>query len=668
MQQIAQKDAGPMRLKSRDLYCRGDVAGAIAMQRSLIEATRNDLHPGDYLFLGSMLSTAGDFAAAQTNALEAHGRWPDEPQFVGIIGICHARLHQWTDAESWLTRAIAVAPHNANLHDCITQVYGELGDLDRVRAHGEQSLVLKDALTRGRPPAVALGDVPVPPFRADYPARNVIAFSLFGAQERYCRGALDNAAIAEHLYPGWRCRFYCDDTVPASVRAGLITAGADVVMMSGPHRLFEGLFWRFHVAEDPTVDRYLLRDCDSLLNLRERRAVSAWIDSGKHFHVMRDFFSHSELMLAGMWGGVRGALPALRPLYDPYLDDAAKAANCDQKFLREAVWPTVRHSLCTHDHLFRVLGAEDFPADAAIPAGRHVGENMAAWRTAAFGTMTGGTEGPQTLHRRAQFTFALATTSHEAKLLAALLAANMGDAEVHHRHDRPADLGTTTPETPLIRQFNTDGNRQSVRDFWRGKFAHHLYGTYPIYAETSKALATAGLIENLALLDGEPRVDIVMLRRPPEQILQDLMRAGGTENRLFPSVIGLDPQLPNRIVDPAPYLASGRIGTCLWYVTEMAARAAYYRVLLRDRPNIHVHWIGLETLHNAPGAAGLLKALGHPAATETVVLLSETGSTSGAGAASADPVILGLVERHPLQARKRATAFIASGRRLGAVG
>ncbi len=665
MQQIAQKDAGPVRLKSRDLYCRGDVTGAIAVQQSLIDATRDDLHPGDYLFLGSMLSISGDFAAAKSVALEAHGLWPEEPQFVGIIGIFEARLRQWSEAESWLTRAIALTPHNANLHDCITQVYGELGDLDRARAHGEQSLVLKDALTRDRPPAISLAEVPVPPFQRDNPARNVIAFSLFGSQERYCQGALDNAAIARHLYPGWRCRFYCDDTVPASVQAGLLAAGADVVLMPSTQRMFEGLFWRFHVANDPTVDRYLLRDCDSLLNLRERRAVAAWIDSGEHFHVMRDFFSHSELMLAGMWGGVRGALPALPPLYAPYLDDAAKAANCDQKFLREAVWPTVRHSVCVHDRLFQVLGAQPFPADAVLPAGRHVGENMVAWRAPVLGKLTDQTGDTQPQQRRDRFIFAMATTSLEAGLLAELLDANLGDAEVHHRHDALADLGRMTPEASLIGHFNAGGNRHPVRDFWRGKFAHHLHGTKPVYAETSHLLATAGLMENLALLDASLRVDIVILRRPPEQILPELASTGGTKDGLFPDTIALDPDFPHRIVDPAPYLASGRLGAALWYVTEMAARAAYYRILLRDRPNTHVHWIGLESLKTTPGAAGLLTALGRPATAEPVWLPSGPDEIRLAEA-EADPVILGLVERHPLRARKRATDFIESGRRLGA--
>jgi len=34
-----------------------------------------------------------------------------------------------------------------------------------------------------------------------------------------------------------------------------------------------GMFWRFLVADDPTVDRFIIRDSDSRLNARERFAV-----------------------------------------------------------------------------------------------------------------------------------------------------------------------------------------------------------------------------------------------------------------------------------------------------------------------------------------------------------------------------------------------------------
>ena len=53
-----------------------------------------------------------------------------------------------------------------------------------------------------------------------------------------------------------------------------------------------GMFWRFMVASDPTVDRYIIRDVDSRLNARDRIAVEDWIQSGYAVHTMRDHVNH----------------------------------------------------------------------------------------------------------------------------------------------------------------------------------------------------------------------------------------------------------------------------------------------------------------------------------------------------------------------------------------
>ena len=66
-----------------------------------------------------------------------------------------------------------------------------------------------------------------------------------------------------------------------------------------------GLMWRFLVLDDHEVDRFLIRDADSLISKREVAAIEAWQQSDKRFHLMRDYFSHTELLLAGMWGGRR---------------------------------------------------------------------------------------------------------------------------------------------------------------------------------------------------------------------------------------------------------------------------------------------------------------------------------------------------------------------------
>ena len=656
MKPMTQEQAGPVRLQARELYCRGDIPAAIGIQRTLLEATRADAHPGDYLFLATMLWATGDHKAVRDVMLEAHGLWPDVAHFIDTIGVCEAHLLRWSEAIPWLERGLELNPDNANLHDCLARVHGELGDRDRSREHGERALMLKDALAAEVPPAVALDTVPVPPFRPDAPERNVISFSLFGAQERYCLAAVENARVAPHLYPGWRCRFYCDASVPEATRAALLAAGAGIVLMPDQRRLFEGLFWRFHVANDPEVDRYLVRDCDSLLNLREQRAVQAWIDSGRHFHVMRDYFSHTDPMLAGLWGGVRGALPELRPLYDPYLEDASKTANCDQRFLRQAVWPTVRQSVCSHDSTFRVLGAEPFPDGAELPPGRHVGQDMVVWRPPAIGGVTDRTGGRSAIRRRSRFIYALTTTSGEARVLAEFLAANLPDAEVHHRRDAPDDAGARSPEASVIRRFNTGGGLRGLRGFWRRKLAFDLHGATDRYVETDHTLPLAGLIENLDLLGDGIRADIVALRRPEEQILRELMATDPTEP------LALDPHFPQNIVDAAPYLEAGRLGLSHWYATEMAARASYYFHLLSKHPTIRVHWIGLEALCDPAGAARFLGSLGRPA--EVTTLRLSEGLTAPASPKDAAEV-QALMERLPLQSRRRALEFLQSGRRLG---
>lgn len=43
----------------------------------------------------------------------------------------------------------------------------------------------------------------------------IVSFSLYGHAPFYCEGALRNVELAKSIYPGWRRRFYIDDTVPA---------------------------------------------------------------------------------------------------------------------------------------------------------------------------------------------------------------------------------------------------------------------------------------------------------------------------------------------------------------------------------------------------------------------------------------------------------------------
>jgi len=263
--------------------------------------------------------------------------------------------------------------------DGLAEVCGWLERPADVRRYGNESLVQADARL-GQESAVPIPTSAPPPFEVDHPQRNIIAYTLFGDSPRYCEPAVKNVEVAADLFPQWCCRVYLDDTVPADIRRRLRDAGAQVVDMSGQAR--DGvhpLMWRFLVADDPQVTRFLIRDADSLLSEREQGAVAEWIASPFWFHHIRDYFTHTELILAGLWGGCRGVLAPLKPLMQSWLAKQRDVTRfADQIFLREVVWPILRRIVLNHDEVFGFHGARPFPAHPPVRWGTskfHVGSN-----------------------------------------------------------------------------------------------------------------------------------------------------------------------------------------------------------------------------------------------------------------------------------------------------
>ena len=321
-----------------------------------------------------------DFRAGAQFAEEALRIVPGHLKVLSDYALCLMRIGAHEDAYRIYTNIFALPPAKQReasptwFHGLV-ELCGLMGKHDEARRHGLRALKEADAIHRSS--ANKLDPPMTPPtFDATKPEENVIAFSLFGANPRYCEPAIMNAQVARELFKGWTCRVYLDDTVPEHVHRRLREVGAQLVEMeaSGP-RAIHPLMWRFLVIDDPSVKRFLLRDADSLLSEREAAAVQAWIDSPFLFHHMRDYHSHTELILAGLWGGCTGVLPNMERAMQTYSREKAKASGrfIDQHFLRENVWPTLRLSVLSHDERFGFHGARPFPAHPPI-----------RWKTDAF--------------------------------------------------------------------------------------------------------------------------------------------------------------------------------------------------------------------------------------------------------------------------------------------
>lgn len=77
------------------------------------------------------------------------------------------------------------------------------------------------------------------------PQENIIAFSLFGANPRYCETSILNTKLAQEIYPEWTCRFYVDESVPELVQQRLQANGAQVVHVSPTQNSYQVYFGAF---------------------------------------------------------------------------------------------------------------------------------------------------------------------------------------------------------------------------------------------------------------------------------------------------------------------------------------------------------------------------------------------------------------------------------------
>lgn len=354
----------------------------------------------------------GDYAGGRKLAEQALRLLPGNMTVLGDYALCLMRTGDYESAyRVYLQIHDAPAAQQQQASptwlDGLAEVCGWLGKQEELQRHGKRALTQADArFGQGR--AWPLPPGAPPSFDPAKVQQNVISYSLYGANPRYCESAVMNVHAAAELFPGWCCRIYLDDSVPQHVQHRLRQAGAQLVHMDREdgHADMPPVLWRFLVMDDPAVSRFLVRDADSLLSEREPAAVQQWLASDSWFHHMRDYFTHTELILAGMWGGCRGVFPEIAPLIRQYIAGYQGPARfVDQYFLRAILWPTVRQSLLSHDELFDFHDARPFPPHPPIrwnTSQFHVGSNTSYQHISGPSALPDGASQTLLLRRQGQ--------------------------------------------------------------------------------------------------------------------------------------------------------------------------------------------------------------------------------------------------------------------------
>jgi GR25 family glycosyltransferase involved in LPS biosynthesis len=207
----------------------------------------------------------------------------------------------------------------------------------------------------------------------------VIGFCLWGDNKNYNIGALKNAELALELYPTWECWFYIHiPTVPIYTISKL-KQYPNVKIIEKTGNLHVPRMWRFEPIDDPNVEIMISRDVDTRILLREKYAVDEWLNSGKTFHIMRDHPHHHDKILAGMFGTKKISwLPKWIEMFNNVVVGENKTIYYDQTFLREYIYPSIKHDCLVHTCFFKYEGEmwKNFPTEYID--NHHVGEYVYA--------------------------------------------------------------------------------------------------------------------------------------------------------------------------------------------------------------------------------------------------------------------------------------------------
>lgn len=187
--------------------------------------------------------------------------------------------------------------------------------------------------------------------------KKIISFCIYGNDIKYLNGALENIKLQPDIYPNWSCRFYVTDK---KIEKILNEYNVEVILKQDLKNHLNMLY-RFDILKDVNIERFIVRDTDSRLNIREAAAVQEWIDSKKEFHIMRDHEQHGAYICGGMWGATSEFINKIKDKYDDLKNNFIKTLtfneiygsrgayfNSDQKFLWKIIWPKIINNHIAH--------------------------------------------------------------------------------------------------------------------------------------------------------------------------------------------------------------------------------------------------------------------------------------------------------------------------------
>jgi len=204
----------------------------------------------------------------------------------------------------------------------------------------------------------------------------VVAFSLWGKEEAYYIGAIENAKlINSKYYLGWQSWFFVGSDARDIYLRELNKFADKIIFINRSD--FALSFERFSPILFKNVNIAVSRDADSRVSDKEYQAVLNWEKSEKIFHCMRDHKLHNFPIMAGMWGAKSSMNQSVKKDYQAIFHNREDRFESDQLCLID-FYKKYKNLFLEHDSFNRYQGlpypsCEDFLIGSFI--GQRINEN-----------------------------------------------------------------------------------------------------------------------------------------------------------------------------------------------------------------------------------------------------------------------------------------------------
>jgi hypothetical protein len=112
------------------------------------------------------------------------------------------------------------------------------------------------------------------------------------------------------------------------------------------------MLWRYQAIFLEDAESVIFRDTDSRISVREAQLVSAWVESRKDIHIVRDHPNHTSAILGGLWGCKASSLKNKLQDLELFIPNSKAQYGFDQEVLRSRVYRSRHLSRLIHDGFF----------------------------------------------------------------------------------------------------------------------------------------------------------------------------------------------------------------------------------------------------------------------------------------------------------------------------